>query len=220
MFFRCQALLTDKLIPGATTAEAKARRHNGTAARHAIRTIKPTWDTDLFKKNKVSIKIIYIYIYNIDIQYQYRSTINYRTKMKYQLRTKMQGNGHKVGWNRANVKQLSTPLHSWWSLQLLLQVSYYKAQGDYYRPRWHSFVVCARIAFWFSPWTSMDQCCPWWPNALQIQLQCLLMCLRYMAEINDDMDRTRATTAAKAAYEVGAETGWEDVDHIWSLQIV
>ena len=24
----------------------------------------------------------------------------------------------------------------------------------------------------------------------------------YMAEINDDMDRTRATTAAKAAYEV------------------
>jgi len=28
------------------------------------------------------------------------------------------------------------------------------------------------------------------------------MCLRYMAEINDDMDRTRATTAAKAAYEV------------------
>ena len=24
-----------------------------------------------------------------------------------------------------------------------------------------------------------------------------------MAEINDDMDRTRATTAAKAAYEVG-----------------
>ena len=62
MFFRCQALLTDKLIPGATTAEAKARRHNGTAARHAIRTIKPTWDTDLFKKNKVSIKIIYIYI--------------------------------------------------------------------------------------------------------------------------------------------------------------
>ena len=26
---------------------------------------------------------------------------------------------------------------------------------------------------------------------------------RYMAEISDDMDRTRATTAAKAAYEAG-----------------
>lgn len=40
------------------------------------------------------------------------------------------------------------------------KVSYYKAQGDYYR---------------------------------------------YMAEINDDMDRTRATTAAKAAYEDGTK---------------
>ena len=70
-------------------------------------------------------------------------------------------------------------------IMLLVQVSYYKAQGDYYRPLQNLCFVSVCDPGRYGP--IMDS---------------VSMCLRYMAEINDDMDRTRATTAAKAAYEV------------------
>ena len=70
-------------------------------------------------------------------------------------------------------------------IMLLVQVSYYKAQGDYYRPLQNLCFVSVCDPDRYGP--IMDS---------------VSMCLRYMAEINDDMDRTRATTAAKAAYEV------------------
>ena len=109
------------------------------------------------------------------------------------------------------VSSSSAPLlHSWVGHSLNDAERFFNVHVDHILIICWSYVACAGLLLQSTGWllqaTAKPLCCvrlwPASPDRYGPIMDSVSMCRRYMAEINDDMDRTRATTAAKAAYEV------------------